>query len=169
MEDVAYPNNDEMDADDGDDEEDEIEYGDEEMGSDHTSETSQDEDEANDMDVISGASGEPWDADGSSDEEEGEEESIGDEGEDGAEDGAPMWEASVVDHVRFHPYLHRFGQDVQDESDGLNDAMANVIGGELEMAQGTLSTSFIFIACKNHYLADDGGEEDGLVGDVLAM
>lgn len=43
MEDVSYPVEDGLDGMEEDEDDGEMEYGDEEMGSDHTSETSQDE------------------------------------------------------------------------------------------------------------------------------
>lgn len=77
MEDVAYAADEGYEEIDEDDEEEELEYGDEEMGSDHTSETSRDDDDeddiAGDLDVISESShAHPWNAN-AEDEDDGEE------------------------------------------------------------------------------------------------
>lgn len=100
MEDVVYPGRDDgIDDVEEEDEDGEIEYGDDEIGSDHTSETSQDDDDDGhadgDIDVISEAShSHPWHTDAPED-DEGEESVDGDDIEDEMDQDEALWEVSA--------------------------------------------------------------------------
>lgn len=118
MEEVAYPaHEDGLDGMEEEEEDGEMEYGDEEMGSDHTSETSQDEDDDDegDIDVISeGSHSQHWDADAPSEDDEegdGEGDSVeGDDIEEGMDQDEALWEVNInISLIKWSPphLLHR--------------------------------------------------------------
>ena len=96
MEDLSYPNNDEeMDEDEEAADDLDMEYGDEDIGTDHTSETSEEEDAPEDIDVVSEdeEDGEVW-----AEEDESAEEDHDDEGGEDAELEADemIWQVNII-------------------------------------------------------------------------
>ena len=91
---MSYPNNvEEMDEDEEEADDLDMEYGDEEIGTDHTSETSEDEDAPEDIDVVSeDEDGEVWVEEEESAEEDDDE---GDESHE-LEADEMMWEVNIA-------------------------------------------------------------------------